>query len=116
MYRRDYQIGYGFSAGVADDPDDQFYTIYSCDAQLNYTGYCNRELEKRFERQSMEADQEKRRQLVWEIDKKLQEDVARPIIGHYRAATCWQPRVKGLTTMVSSIFNGWRMEDVLLDN
>ena len=88
MYRKDYQIGYGFSAGVGDDPDDQFYTVYSCDAQLNYTGYCNRELEKRFERQSMEADQEKRRQLVWEIDKKLQEDVARPIIAHYRAATC----------------------------
>jgi len=115
MYRKDYQVGSGFSAGVADDPDDQFYTVYACDAQLNYTGYCNRELEKQFERQSMEADQEKRKQLVWEIDKKLQEDVARPIIAHYRAATCWQPRVKGLTTMVSSIFNGWRFEDIWLD-
>jgi peptide/nickel transport system substrate-binding protein len=62
----------------------------------------------------MEPDQEKRKQLVWEIDKKLQEDGARPIIAHYRQATCWQPRVKGLTTMVSSIFNGWRFEDVWL--
>jgi peptide/nickel transport system substrate-binding protein len=115
MYRKDYQMGYGFSAGVADDPDDQFYTVYACDAQLNYTGYCNRELEREFERQSMEADQEKRQRLVWQIDKKLQEDGARPIIAHYRAATCWQPRVKGLTMMVSSIFNGWRMEDVWLD-
>jgi peptide/nickel transport system substrate-binding protein len=115
MYRKDYQMGYSFSAGVADDPDDQFYTVYACDAQLNYTGYCNRELERQFEQQSMEGDQEKRKRLAWEIDKKLQEDVARPIIAHYRAATCWQPRVKGLTTMVSSIFNGWRMEDVWLD-
>jgi peptide/nickel transport system substrate-binding protein len=115
MYRKDYQVGYSFSAAVADDPDDQFYTVYACDAQLNYSGYCNRELEKQFEQQSMEADQEKRKQLVWQIDKKLQEDVARPIIAHYRAATCWQPRVKGLTTMVSSIFNGWRFEDVWLD-
>jgi peptide/nickel transport system substrate-binding protein len=39
----------------------------------------------------------------------------RPIIAHCRAATCWQPRVKGLTTMASSIFNGWRMEDVWLE-
>ena len=115
MYRKDYQVGYSFSAGVADDPDDQFYTVYSCDAQLNYTGYCNREVEKQFEQQSMEGDQERRKQLAWEIDRKLQEDVARPIIAHYRAATCWQPRVKGLTTMVSSIFNGWRFEDVWLD-
>jgi len=115
MYRKDYQIGYSFSAGVADDPDDQFYTVYGCDAQLNYTGYCNHELEQRFEQQSMETDPEKRRQLAWEIDRQLQEEVARPIIAHYRAATCWQPRVKGLTMMASSIFNGWRMEDVWLD-
>jgi len=26
-----------------------------------------------------------------------------------------QPQVKGLTTMVNSIYNGWRMEDVWLD-
>jgi peptide/nickel transport system substrate-binding protein len=115
MYRKDYLVGYSFSAGVADDPDDQFYSVYACEAPLNYGGYCNAELEKQFEQQSMEADQEKRKKMAWEIDRKLQEDVARPIIAHYRAATCWQPRVKGLTTMVSSIFNGWRMEDVWLD-
>jgi hypothetical protein len=32
-----------------------------------------------------------------------------------RFATCMQPRLKGLTTMTSSRFNGWRMEDVWLD-
>jgi hypothetical protein len=26
------------------------------------------------------------------------------------------PRLKGLTTMTNSRFNGWRMEDVWLDN
>ena len=29
--------------------------------------------------------------MVWEIDHKLQEDFARPVIYHLRAATCWQP-------------------------
>ena len=61
------------------------------------------------------ADQEKRRRLVWEIDKKLQEDEARPIIYHTRLATCMQPQLKGLTVMVNSQYNGWRMEDVWLD-
>ena len=28
---------------------------------------------------------------------------------------CQQPYVKGLTIMVNSIYNGWRMEDVWLD-
>ena len=63
----------------------------------------------------MEADFEKRRRLVWEIDRKLQEDGARPMIYHNRAATCRYPRVKGVTIMVNSIYNGWRMEDVWLD-
>ncbi len=37
------------------------------------------------------------------------------IIYYGRGATCWQPRVKGLTVMVNSILNSWRMEDVWLD-
>ena len=63
----------------------------------------------------MEANQEKRRQLVWEIDKRLQQDGARPIIWYNVGATCWQPHVKGLTTMINSIYNRWRFEDVWLD-
>jgi peptide/nickel transport system substrate-binding protein len=46
----------------------------------NYTNYCNPELEKMYEQQSIEADQTKRKQLVWEIDRRLQEDAARPMI------------------------------------
>src|SRR5215471_12556037 len=61
------------------------------------------------------ADRDKRPRLVWDIDKQLQEDGARPIICHTRAATCMQPQVKGLTIMVNSQYNGWRMEDVWLD-
>ena len=67
------------------------------------------------ERQSSETDQDQRRQLVWAIERKLAEDGARPIIFYDRRATCWQPRVQGLTLMVNSLFNGWRMEDVWLD-
>jgi peptide/nickel transport system substrate-binding protein len=63
----------------------------------------------------MEADPKKRRELVWAIERKLALDASRPIIFYTRAATCWHPRVKGLTMMVNSVFNGWRMEDVWLD-
>jgi peptide/nickel transport system substrate-binding protein len=101
--------------GGIDDPDQQFYENYACSAERNYSGYCSRELDELFDRQSMEANQEKRRQLVWEIDKRLQQDGARPIIWYNVGATCWQPHVKGLTTMINSIYNGWRFEDVWLD-
>ena len=41
-------------------------------------------------------------------DHKLQEDLARPVIYHLRAATWRQPEVKGLTMMTNSQYNGWR--------
>jgi peptide/nickel transport system substrate-binding protein len=114
--RKDYQIGQNNTGSGVDDPDQQFYENYACGSERNYTGYCNPELEKQFAQQSMEANQDKRRKLVWEIDKKLQEDGARPIIYHFRAATCWQPKLKGLTIMVNSQYNGWRFEDLWLEN
>ena len=80
-----------------DDPDQQFYENYACGSARNYSGYCNPEVDKMVDEQSIETDQEKRKKLVWEIDRKLQEDGARPIIFHTRNATCWQPHVKGVT-------------------
>lgn len=32
-----------------------------------------------------------------------------------RAATCWHPRVRGLTIMQNSLYNGWRFEDIWLE-
>src|SRR5260370_35026864 len=64
-----------------------------------------------YEQQSIEPDQAKRRNLVWEIDKKLTEDAARPIVWRYDLATCWYPRVHGITTQVNSIFNGWGLQE-----
>jgi peptide/nickel transport system substrate-binding protein len=115
LARKDYQIGLNNTGSGVDDPDQQFFENYGCGSERNYTGYCNPELEKQFVAQSEIADRGKRRHLVWDIDKQLQEDGARPIIYHTRAATCMQPQVKGLTIMVNSQYNRWRMENVWLD-
>jgi peptide/nickel transport system substrate-binding protein len=115
LTRKDYQIGLNNTGSGVDDPDQQFFENYGCGSERNYTGYCNAELEKRFVEQSETADRDRRRRLVWDIDEQLQEDGARPIIYHTRAATCMQPQVKGLTIIVNSQYNGWRMEDVSLD-
>ncbi|MCH9673769.1 MAG: peptide ABC transporter substrate-binding protein [Gammaproteobacteria bacterium] len=113
--RKDYSVGLNLTGSGVDDPDAHFYENYSCGSQRNYTGYCNQEMEALFEKQSMTEDVAARREIVWEIDKRLQEDAARPIIFHGKAATCWQPYVKNFTTMVNSVYNGWRLEDVWLD-
>jgi peptide/nickel transport system substrate-binding protein len=115
VMRKDYTIGLNLTSKSVDDPDQNFYENYACGAEGNYEGYCNPEVDKLIDRQSAEANQEKRRELVWQIERKLVEDGARPIIFYPRAATCWHPYVKGLTIMVNSIYNGWRFEDVWLD-
>ena len=115
VMRKDYKIGLNLTGGGVDDPDQQFYENYGCGAARNYTGYCNPELEKLFDRQSIEPDAGKRKKLVWEIEKKLAEYGARPIIFYNRFAYCWQPQVKGWPMMVNSIINNWRMEDAWLD-
>jgi len=115
VYRKDYKIGLNLTGVGVDDPDAQFYENYACGSDRNYTGYCNQDINKLFDQQSVESDQQKRRRVVWDIDKKLQEDEARPILFHNQFATCRQPQLKGLTMMVNSLFNGWRMEDAWLD-
>jgi peptide/nickel transport system substrate-binding protein len=115
VMRKDYIVGITGGQG-GPDPDQNLQQLYGCGGELNYSGYCSPEVDQLIEQQSSEANQEKRKQLVWEIERQLAADGARPIIFYDRRATCWQPRVKGLTLMVNSLFNGWRLEDVWLDN
>jgi peptide/nickel transport system substrate-binding protein len=115
VMRKDYTVALNLTGSTVDDPDQGLYENFTCGAEGNYNGYCNPELDKLIDRQSMEPDQAKRKELVWAIERKLAEDTARPIIHYGRGATCRQPYVKGLTVMVNSIYNGWRMEDVWLD-
>jgi peptide/nickel transport system substrate-binding protein len=98
-----------------DDPDVNFYENFFSKSDRNYTAYNNPEVDKMIDQQSAEQDREKRKKLVWEIEKKLADDGARPIIGYNVANTCWDPKVKGLVLQHNSIYNGWRFEDVWLD-
>ena len=115
IMRQDFTVGLNLTGNGLDDPDQTLYENYTCGAEGNYDRYCNPELDKMVDRQSMEFDQNKRKELVWAIERKLVEDAARPVLWHNRTGTCWQPYVKGYTPMVNSVYNGWRMEDVWLD-
>jgi len=115
LMRKDFKVGLNVLGTAVDDPDVYFYQNYVCSSARNYPGYCDKEFDNMVDQQSTEADPEKRKKLAWDIDYKPQQDLARPIIYHLRAATCWQPQVKGLTMTVNSQYNGWRFEDIWLD-
>jgi peptide/nickel transport system substrate-binding protein len=113
--KKDYQLGMNLTGVAVDDPDVNFYENFYSTSERNYTGYKNAEVDGLIDRQSSETDLEKRKKLVWEIERKLAEDVARPPIGYNVDNTCWDPKLKGVLLQVNSIYNGWRFEDYWLD-
>src|SRR5215467_3232010 len=84
LMRKDFTVGLNVSESAVDDPDQQFYENDTCTAERNYTGYCSPEVDKLVDQQSAESNQEKRKRLVWEIEKRLAEDGARPVIFYPR--------------------------------
>ena len=115
MARKDYTVGAVPIESGVDDPDQMFFENYLCGAVRNYGGYCNPELDKLINQQSMEANPVKRKDIVWQIERILAEAEVRPVLFYPAIASCWEPWVKDLTLMTNSIFNGWRTEDVWLD-
>jgi peptide/nickel transport system substrate-binding protein len=114
ILRKDYAVGLNLATS-GPDPDPILDLFYGCGSSLNWDGYCSPEVDSLIEQQSREGDPEKRKPLLWAIEQKLAQDVARPIVFYGRNGTCWQPSVKEVTIMVNSLFNGNRPEDVWLD-
>jgi len=112
--RKDFTVGLNLQTS-GPDPDPVLELFYGCGSSLNWDGYCNPEMDKLIEAQSIEGDRGRRKQLLSAIERKLAEDVARPIIFYTRGGTCWQPYVKNLTIMSNSLYNANRREDVWLD-
>ena len=113
--RGDYAVALNLTGIGVDDPDVNFVENYTCQSERNYNRYCNPEVDALIAAQSRESDVARRKAIVWQIERKLAEDVARPVIHFMRAANCWYPQVKGLVLHRNSIYNGARFEDIWLD-
>lgn len=109
--RGDYQIGANLTGIGPDDPDANFYENYGCGSPRNYSHYCSEEVMRMVEQQSQELDPKKRLQLVWAVQKKLEQDAARPMLAwRIDYFTVW-PHVKNLVPH-QSIYNFGRMQEV----
>jgi len=114
LARRDYQIGANLTAGGFDDPDAYFFENYKCGASRNYTDYCSEEMDRLIDQQSQELDRTKRFKLVAGIQRKLEADVARPMLGWRKEYFAQWPHVKNLVPH-NALYNYGRMQDVWLD-
>jgi peptide/nickel transport system substrate-binding protein len=115
VMRKDFTIGAVPMETGVDDPDQMFYENFYTGAARNYASFSDPEFDKLVDQQSVEPNTEKRKQIVWQLERKLAEAAVRPVLFFPVGANFQQPYVKGLTIMVNSIYNGWRMEDVWLD-
>ena len=100
-------------SGVRNGPPS--YTVHSSPPNDQSVQQGDAEFDKLVDEQSVQPDPEKRKKIVWQLERMLAEEAIRPVIFYPVGATCRQPWVKGLTIMVNSIYNGWRFEDVWLD-
>ena len=115
LTKKDYTVALNTSGVGIDDPDAVLKGAYACNSEANYTQYCTPEIDKLLDEQSQQADIDKRKAIVWEIERKLAEDVARPIVYHNRSGTCWHAHLKGHVHHENSIYSNWRFDHIWLD-
>jgi len=114
IMRQEYTVGLNLQTS-GPNPDPILDLFYGCGSSVNWDGYCNHDVDKLIEQQSMEGDPARRKQILWQIERKLAEEDARTIIFYADGGGCMRPYVKGQVVMVNSIFNWFRREDVWLD-
>jgi peptide/nickel transport system substrate-binding protein len=112
--RREYQIGANLTGLGVDDPDANFYENYACGSPRNYGDYCNEQVMAMIHQQSQETDPKKRFALVAQIQKKLEEDAARPVMGWRTDRFAVQPYVKNLVPH-PVVYNCCRLQETWLD-
>jgi peptide/nickel transport system substrate-binding protein len=112
--RREYQMGANLTGIGPDDPDANFYENYACGSPRNYTGYCDEQAMKMIDQQSQELDPTRRLEMVWQIQKKLEEEAARPMMGWRLDYVAQWPYVRSFIPH-QSIYNYGRMQEVWLD-
>jgi len=93
-----FDVFVGAIGDFADDPDQQLSRSISNDrSPANYGGYVDRTLDDLFDRQSREPDLDKRRQLVFDFDRRLYDEMAYKLMG------LWQQRIVARSSKV----HGW---------
>ena len=112
--RGDYQIGANLTGVGVDDPDANFYENYGCGSPRNYSAYCDEAVQRMIDQQSQELNPRKRLEMVIAIQKKFEEDAARPVLAQRLDYYAYWPHVKGLVPQ-HNIYNFCRFQDVWKD-
>jgi peptide/nickel transport system substrate-binding protein len=115
MTRLEFQVALNLTGIGIDDPDANFFENFKCGSQRNFSGYCSEAIDRLMVEQSQTVDRAARLKLVNEIDRRLQIDGARPVLGWQKQYSVHWPHVKAFPQHENSIYNVTRFQDVWLD-
>ena len=115
MTRLDFQVALNLTGIGIDDPDANFFENFKCGSQRNFSGYCSEDIDRLMVQQSQTLDRAARLKLVNEIDRRLQHEGARPVLGWGKQFYAHWPYVKAFPLHDNSIYNTSRYQDVWLD-
>lgn len=102
-----YTIASDFSCDFVQEPDLTLVKYISSDkSPINYSRYSDPALDSLYDRQSQERDADKRRQLVWEFERREMGEMAHQpvVLAQVRAVTLWD-YVKGWKVTPSHYLN-----------
>jgi peptide/nickel transport system substrate-binding protein len=103
----DFEASVDFSCDFADEPDLQLTKYLSSDkSPINYSRYTDPTLDDLYERQSREQNVDRRKQLVWDFERRVLGEMAHQVIilGQVRAVAHWD-YVKGWKVTPSHYLN-----------
>jgi peptide/nickel transport system substrate-binding protein len=112
--RREFDLGANLTGLGVDDPDANFYENYACGSPRNYGDYCDEAVMRLIDAQSQELDASRRLTLVAQIQRKLEEDAARPTMGWRTDRFAHHRYVKNLVPH-TVVYNCCRLQEVWLD-
>jgi peptide/nickel transport system substrate-binding protein len=81
------------------DPDGNVYAFYKCKAALNYTGYCNPEVDSQLDEARIPSDPAQRKAIYEKLTKILLEDSPIVYLYHPRVLIAHTTRLKGYRPM-----------------
>ena len=113
--RRDFQLK--SSGGVAPvlNPSLFYSNIYLCDAPSNFSGYCDTEFEEMYTKQLSERDEDERQNIVWEMERKLFNDLPHIQIRWVAEGMAWWPWVKNFHDVDPAYYNNVTLEEVWME-
>src|SRR5262249_56058334 len=91
ILRKDFTVALNFQ-GSGPDPDPTLDLFFGCGSSLNWDGYCNAEVDKMIEQQSMEGNPARRKETLWAIERKLAEDAAPPTLPSHPLSPLGRPK------------------------